>query len=328
MTSAFHVYFGPEAFAQTLRVRRIGADDCILSLREGLDDFLSMPTYPIFVGLFYAVAGIALFAMTSLDSALHLAFPLAAGFAIIGPFVAIGLYEMSRRRERGLAVRGRDAFTVLRSPALPSILGFGLLLLAIFAAWIFAAELIYVWLYGPNPPAAAISFLHDVLTSGRGWTLIVIGVLVGFCFAALSLAISVVSFPLMLDRDVGLVPALETSLRLTRANPGAVALWGLIVAVALVLGSIPLFFGLAVALPVLGHATWRFYRRAIERDPAHELPIETPLRPDVTRNPVMQLVWTFLDALVALREGKEPIDRNGSNGETKAGATEARGRTL
>ncbi len=328
MTSAFHVYFGPEAFAQTLRVRRIGADDCILSLREGLDDFLSMPTYPIFVGLFYAVAGIALFAMTSLDSALHLAFPLAAGFAIIGPFVAIGLYEMSRRRERGLAVRGRDAFTVLRSPALPSILGFGLLLLAIFAAWIFAAELIYVWLYGPNPPAAAISFLHDVLTSGRGWTLIVVGVLVGFCFAALSLAISVVSFPLMLDRDVGLVPALETSLRLTRANPGAVALWGLIVAAALVLGSIPLFFGLAVALPVLGHATWRFYRRAIERDPAHELPIETPLHPDVTRNPVMQLVWTFLDALVALREGKEPIDRNGSNGETKAGATEARGRTL
>ena len=109
-----------------------------------------MPTYPIFVGLFYAVAGIALFAMTSFGNALHLAFPLAAGFALIGPFVAIGLYEMSRRRERGLAVRGRDAFTVFRSPALPSILAFGLLLLAIFAAWIFAAELIYVWLYGPE----------------------------------------------------------------------------------------------------------------------------------------------------------------------------------
>ena len=143
---------------------------------------------------------------------------------------------MSRRRERGLAVRGRDAFAVLRSPALPSILAFGLLLLAIFAAWIFAAELIYVWLYGPNPPAAALPFLTDVLTTGRGWTLIVLGGLVGFCFAALALCISVVSFPLMLDRDVGLVPALETSLRVTRANPLAVALWGVIVAVALVLG--------------------------------------------------------------------------------------------
>lgn len=305
MTSAFHVYFGPEAVTATPRVRRLSAGDCFAALKEGLDDFLAMPTYAVFVGLFYAVAGIALFAMTSLGNALHLAFPLAAGFALLGPFVAIGLYEMSRRRERGLAVRGRDAFTVLRSPALPSILAFGLILLAIFAAWIFAAELIYVWLYGPNPPAAANSFLRDVLTTHRGWTLIVVGGLVGFCFAALTLAISVVSFPLMLDRDIGLVPALDASWRVTLANPFSVALWGLIVAVALVLGSLPLFFGLAVVIPVLGHATWRLYRKAIERDPAHELPIEAPLHPDVTRNPALRLLWTFLDALDVLREGKE-----------------------
>jgi uncharacterized membrane protein len=305
VTSAFHVYFGPEAHAATPRVRRMSPEDCFTALKEGLDDFLAMPTYPIFVGLFYAVAGIALFAMTSFGDAMQLAFPLAAGFALIGPFVAIGLYEMSRRRERGLAVRGRDAFTVLRSPALPSILAFGLLLLMIFAAWIFAAELIYVSVYGPNPPAAASSFLQDVLTTDRGGALIVVGVLVGFCFAALTLAISVVSFPLMLDRDVGLVPALDASWRVTQANPFAVALWGLIVAVALILGSLPLFFGLAIVMPVLGHATWRLYRKAIERDPAHELPIGGPLNPDVTRNPALRLLWTFLDALDYLREGKE-----------------------
>jgi uncharacterized membrane protein len=195
---------------------------------------------------------------------------------------------------------------VLRSPALPSILAFGLLLLAIFAAWMFAAELIYTWLYGPNPPAATVPFVQDVLTTRRGWMLIDLGVLVGFCFAALALAISVVSFPLMLDRDVGLVPAMEASWRVTQANPFTVALWGLIVAVALVLGSLPLFFGLAIVMPVLGHATWRLYRRAIERDPAHELPIEAPLRPDITRNPALQLLWTFLDALDFLRQGKEP----------------------
>jgi uncharacterized membrane protein len=280
-----------------------------------------MPTYPIFVGLFYAVAGIALFAITSFGSALQLAFPLAAGFALIGPFVAIGLYEMSRRRERGLAVTWRDAFTVLRSPALASILAFGLLLLAIFAAWIFAAELIYVWLYGSNPPAAAIPFLQDVLGSDRGWTLIVVGVLVGFCFATLAVAISVVSFPLMLDRDIGLMPALDASLRVTRANPVTVALWGLIVAAALVLGSLPLFFGLAVVMPVLGHATWRLYRRAIERDPAHELPIEAPLNPDVTKNPALRLVWIFLDALDFLPQGKEPIDSNAPSGEPAWDAT-------
>jgi hypothetical protein len=136
--------------------------------------------------------------------------------------------------------------------------------------------------------------------------LIVVGVLAGFCFAALALAISVVSFPLMLDRDLGLVPALEASLRVTRANPLAVAVWGGIVAAALVLGSLPLFFGLAVVMPVLGHATWRFYRKAIERDPVHEVPIEGPLHPDVTSNPVLRLLWIFLDALDVLRQGKEP----------------------
>jgi uncharacterized membrane protein len=301
VTSAFHVYFGPEALAAPPKVRSVGPHDCFSALAEGFDDFLAMPTYPVFVGLFYAVAGIALFAMTSLGNALHLAFPLAAGFALIGPFVAIGLYEMSRQRERGLPVRGRDAFAVLRSPALPSILAFGLLLLAIFAAWIFAAELIYVWLYGPNPPAAAVPFLTDVLTTTRGWLLIVVGGLVGFCFAALALCISVVSFPLMLDRDVGLIPALEASLNVARANPLAVAVWGFIVAAGLVLGSLPLFLGLAVVIPVLGHATWRLYRKAIERDPAHEVAVELPRSEAFVESPLLRPLWIFLDCLEAMR---------------------------
>jgi uncharacterized membrane protein len=301
MTSAFHVYFGPETLAQSPKVRPIGPRDCFAALAEGFDDFFAIPTYPVFVGLFYAVAGIAIVAMSSFTSALQLVFPLAAGFALIGPFVAIGLYEMSRRRERGLAVRGRDAFAVFRSPALPSILAFGLLLLAIFAAWIYAAELIYGWLYGPNPPAAALPFLNDVMTTDRGWLLIVVGGLVGFCFAALALCISVVSFPLMLDRDIGLVPALEASLRVTRANPLAVALWGLIVAAALFLGSLPLFTGLAVIMPVLGHATWRLYRKAIERDPAHEVAVELPRSEAFVESPLLRPVWIFLDCLDAMR---------------------------
>ena len=301
MTSAFHVYFGPEALAAPPKVRRIGPEDCLAALREGFDDFLAVPTYPAFVGLFYAVAGIAIVAMSSLTSALQLIFPLAAGFALIGPFVAIGLYEMSRRRDRGLVVRGRDALAVLRSPALPSILALGLVLLMIFAAWIFAAELIYGWLYGPNPPAAALPFLADVLTTARGWTLIVLGGLIGFCFAALALCISVVSFPLMLDRDVGLIPALETSVRVARENPLAVALWGLIVAVALALGSLPLFLGLAVVMPVLGHATWRLYRKAVERDPAHEVAVEFPHSEAFVESPILRPVWIFLDCLETMR---------------------------
>jgi uncharacterized membrane protein len=303
MASTFHVYFGPNGLAAPAPVaRRLGAADCFAALAEGFDDFLAMPTYPVFVGLFYGVAGIAVAAFSSLGNAIHLIFPLAAGFAIIGPFVAIGLYEMSRRRERGLTVRGRDAFAVLGSPASPSILAFGLLLFAIFAAWIVAAQLLYVWLYGPDPPAALIPFIQDVLTTGRGWALIIVGGIVGFCFAALALCLSAVSIPLMLDRDIGLVPAIDASLRLTRANPLAIALWGLIVAAALVLGSLPLFLGLAVVMPVLGHATWRFYRRAIERDPAREVVIDPPRADALVETPVLRPLWIFLDCLDAFRK--------------------------
>jgi uncharacterized membrane protein len=105
----------------------------------------------------------------------------------------------------------------------------------------------------------------------------------------------------MLDRDVGLVPALDASLRLTLANPLAVAFWGLFVAVALVVGSIPLFFGLAVVIPVLGHATWRLYRKAIERDPAHEVLIEPPKVESFVETPFLRPLWVFLDCLDAFR---------------------------
>ena len=274
MASALHVHFGSAALRRPITVRRIEPRDCLHSLALGLEDVLEAPTHPLFVGLFYTLAGIAILALASFAHALELAFPLAAGFALIGPFVAVGVYEMSRRREEGFDATWRDAFAVVKSPALPSILALGFALFALFAAWIEAAELLYVSLYGHNAPYAASPFLHDVLTTGRGWLLIVASGAIGFCFAALALSISIVSFPLMLDRDVGLVPAMEASLSVARESPLAIALWALAVAVLLVLGSLPLFIGLAVVMPVLGHATWRLYRRAIERDPAAEVPIE------------------------------------------------------
>jgi uncharacterized membrane protein len=300
MQSTFHVYFGPEALTAPIEIRRIGPQDCVAALREGLDDFVAVPTHPIFVGLFYALGGVAVVGLTSFANALHLVFPFAAGFALVGPFFAVGLYELSRRRERGLAVSWSDAFSVFRSPALPSIVALGLFLFALFAIWIGVAEVLYMQLYGPKPPAAALSFLYDVLTTNRGWTLIAVGGLVGFCFAALALCVSVVSFPLLLDRDLGVVPAVVASVRLAQANPGAVALWGFLVAAALVLGSLPFFIGLALVMPVLGHATWRFYRRAIVRDPAHEVPIRTESA-DIARNPVLRPLWISLDLFDYLR---------------------------
>jgi uncharacterized membrane protein len=304
MTDTFHVYFGPKAFEAPLELRKLRASDGLAALKEGFADFLATPTHVAFVGIFYALAGIVLAALSSFASALHLVFPLAAGFALLGPFFAVGLYELSRRREAGLPASWRDSFAVFRSPALPSVIMLGLFLLALFALWVGTAQFLYAWLYGPKAPAAAAPFLHDVLTTNRGWTLIIVGCAVGFCFAALSLTISVVSFPLMLDRDVGLAPAIVASTRVTRDNPGPVALWGAIVVAALVLGSLPLFIGLAIVMPILGHATWRFYRRAVARDPAHEVPIEAPTAKGLVETPGLREVWTFLDLLDFFRKGR------------------------
>ncbi len=274
--SSFHVYAASDAAVPTPQVRSIGVRDAFAALAEGFDDFLAMPSHLVFLGLFYVLAGLVLGSMSSFTGALHLLFPIAAGFALVGPFVAIGLYEMSRRRELGAKVEWRDAFAVARSPALPAIAALGLLLTAIFAAWIASAEALYQGLYGANPPPSGWLFVNDVVTSSRGLWLIGLGGAVGFVFAALALCVSVVSFPLLLDRDAGLLAAIGASLRVAARNPLAVAAWGLIVAALLVAGSLPLFVGLAVVMPVLGHGTWRFYRRAIVRDPAHEHPVEWP----------------------------------------------------
>ena len=300
MASAFHVNFGPDALAP-VEVRKIGPRDCFAALREGLDDFVATPTHVAFLGLFYVLGGIALAALSSFGNALQLVFPFAAGFALVGPFFAVGLYELSRRRERGLPTALHDAFAVFRSPALPSIIALGFYLFVIFALWIGVAQFMYVQLYGPNPPAAALPFLEDVLTSSRGWLLILLGGLIGLCFAALALCVSVISFPLMLDRDVGLAPAMVASIRLARENPGAIALWGLIVAAALVIGSLPLFLGLAVVMPVLGHATWRLYRRAVQRDPAHEVPTADWGGEGLAGIRALRPLWVSLDLFEFLR---------------------------
>jgi len=131
---------------------------------------------------------------------------------------------MSRRREQGMRITWMDAFGVVQSPAFGAILVLGLVLLAIFLLWLFAAHVIYELTLGPEPPVSITAFARDVLTTSAGWAMIVVGMAVGFLFALLVLAISVVSFPLLLDRDVGFYPAVLTSIRAVAANPGPMSL--------------------------------------------------------------------------------------------------------
>lgn len=244
-------------------IRRIGPADLVRALRAGWQDFLAAPTQLIFLCLIYPIIGFVAAAAASGDALLPLVWPLVSGFALVGPLAALGVYELSRRREAGLTVSWLDALRVRQSPALGSILVLGVLLLAIFVAWMGAARLIYAATLGGTPDAPIDAFIRHVLASPEGHRMILLGNLVGFVFAVAVLVLTVVSFPMLLDRNPGLGVAIRTSVRAVAANPGTMALWGLIVGVALLLGSLPAFVGLAVVLPVLGHATWHLYRAVV-----------------------------------------------------------------
>lgn len=261
-----HVIAGTNLEAQA-DVRKINIADLRDALMRGIEDFRAMPTHAVFLCLIYPVVGLMLARWVLGANVLPLLFPLAAGFALVGPLAALGLYEISRRREQGLDVSWKHSLDVFRSPSLGAIMVLGLLLVAIFLVWIAVAQAIYVANFGHEPAAAMPDFIHRVLTTPAGWSLIIVGNGVGFLFAVAVLTMSVVSFPMLLDRHVGAAGAVLTSMRAVMANPVPMAAWGLIVAVLLVMGSIPAFFGLAVAMPVLGHATWHLYRKLVEPDP-------------------------------------------------------------
>jgi uncharacterized membrane protein len=258
-----HVLAGASESPDFPAVRKIGFADLRWALARGVDDFWAMPTHVVFLSIIYPIVGIMLGRMIYGAGVLPLLFPLAAGFALIGPFAAIGLYEMSRQRERGVDATWRDAFAVLHSPSRDAILALGLLLTVIFLIWMATAQSIYQSLFGYGSPESVSQFVNDVFTTRQGHMLMLLGNGVGLLFAILVLTISVVSFPLLLDRDVGAVVAALTSVRAVAANPVTMAAWGVIVAVLLAIGSLPFFVGLAVVMPILAHATWHLYRRVV-----------------------------------------------------------------
>jgi uncharacterized membrane protein len=245
------------------QVRKITAADLWDALRKGTQDLGALRDDILFIGIVYPVAGLLMARLAFSYDLLPMLFPLASGFAIVGPVAAVGLYEMSRRRELGEHVNWLDAFGVLRSPALGSILGMGAILLALFGLWLGAAYEINLAVMGPGAPPTLRAFSHNLFWTQAGTTLIVAGIGVGFLFAVAAFAIGVVTVPLLLDRDVGLWTAIKTSLKAVAANPGTMALWGLTVAGLLVLGSIPALVGLIFVVPVLGHASWHLYRKVV-----------------------------------------------------------------
>ncbi len=244
------------------RVQRIDTDDLRDALRKGLEDTGYFRSDVIFVCLIYPMIGLVL-ATAAVQGSLHLLFPILSGFALVGPVAAVGLYEMSRRREAGLETDWSALADVVRSPRFGAILALALFHLVIFMAWIMAANLIFKATLGSDLRWTFGSFAQAVTGTPEGWAMIGLGMVVGFVFATAVLAISAVSFPLLLDRDVGLVQAVVTSVRVVLRNPGTMAVWGLIVALGLLIGTVPALLGLVLVMPALGHASWHLYRAAV-----------------------------------------------------------------
>ena len=248
---------------ETPVVQTLTMQDLWACLRAGCRDFLETRADAVFVVLIYPIAGLLMFGIGLNKDLIPLLAPLVAGFALIGPVAAVGLYEISRKRETGGSAHWLDALGVFRSPSFGAILALGFYLVMLLLIWLMVAQSLYAQTLGPEPPASFRSFMTEVLTTGAGWSMIIFGTAIGFVFALIALAVSVVSFPLLLDRKVGLPVAVVTSVRVLRHNPGVILGWGFIVAAMLVLGAIPLLLGLIVVMPILGHATWHLYRRAV-----------------------------------------------------------------
>ena len=244
-------------------IRSLTLDDLRTALRKGWEDVMAFRSDVVFVCLLYPVIGGVLAVLAVQGNSLQLIFPTLSGFALAGPVAAVGLYEMSRRREQSLPTSWQAYLDVIKSPKFGGILILSLFHVVVFLVWVMSANLIFDATMGPEAPASVTAFARNVFTTGAGWALIIIGVAVGFAFSVAVLAISVVSFPMLLDRDVSLPTAVVTSVKVALKNPVPIGIWGMIVAGSLAIGSLPALLGLVLVLPILGHSTWHLYRRAV-----------------------------------------------------------------
>jgi uncharacterized membrane protein len=254
------------AKAKPIPVRTITDEDLRWSLRQGWEDFRDLRGDLVFAGLIYTLLGLAAVVMTTSRPLMPFFFPVVAGVALMGPLAAVGFYELARRRDSGRDVHWFNFLDVRKRPSLDDMGIVAGLLLLIFFGWLIAAGVLYGLIFGWVTPTSIGGFLEMIFTTARGWALIVSGVVVGAILGWLVLALSVASLPMLVDCDVSAADAVSASWRAAHANKGEMIRWGFVVGGLLVLGSIPLFVGLAVVLPWLGYSTWHLYTRLVDRD--------------------------------------------------------------
>ncbi len=249
--------------ADKIQIRKISLKDLRQSLREGVEDYTDKPTTSIALLILYYPLFVVTFTLSALGQDLrYLIFPVVAGFTLMGPLVAIAFFEMSRQHEHGLKMRWRTAFDFIHTCSFAPILALSILMTLLYAGWLYAAELIFFSLFAATP-ASVTEFLTQLFSTRDGVALIIYGNFVGFLFAYAAMAISLVAFPLILDKPVTSLTAISVSVRAFTENFYVLAVWGIIVVVIMAVGAALFFIGLAVALPILGHSTWHLYRKIV-----------------------------------------------------------------
>ncbi len=251
--------------AGKVSIRQITDDDLKIALRQGLDDFNDLRGDLFFAGLIYTLIGLAAVAMTTNMPLLPFFYPVVAGVGLLGPIAAVGFYELAKRREAGQDVHWFNFLDVRKRSTADDMGIVAALLLVVFVAWLLAAGLLYMLLFGWTVPQSVPDFLAMIFTTKRGWALIGSGAVIGVIFGWIVLALSVVSLPMLVDRNVSASEAVSTSWRAAHDNKRELFRWGVVVTMLLLLGSLPLFVGLAFVLPWLGYSTWHLYTRLIDR---------------------------------------------------------------
>ena len=246
-----------------MRINHLDMKDVRAALADGFADFRRYPVFGLFFGGIYALGGLFIVVVLSLYHLPWMIIPVAIGFPLIGPFVAVGLYEISRRHERGEPISWRGILTEVFRQRERQLSWMAFVVLFVFWIWIYQVRLLLALFLGFKIPASLAAFATIVTTTPEGMLFLLVGTIVGGVIATVLFSLTVISMPLLLDQEIDFVTAMLTSIRTVIENPMAMLTFGLVVAATAVISMLPLFAGLFVALPVLGHATWHLYRRAI-----------------------------------------------------------------
>ncbi|KQU51432.1 hypothetical protein ASG72_14100 [Bosea sp. Leaf344] len=245
------------------QIGRIGVADVVEAFAAGLRDFQAAPLYGLFFGGIYALGGLFILMSVTRLGMPYLAYPLAAGFVLIGPFVAVGLYEVSRRRERQEALRWSGILGVVLAQGRRELSWMAFVALFLMMIWLYQVRLLLALFLGFQSFASFGGFLTVLATTPEGLMFLAVGNLVGAVLATVLFSLTVVSFPLLLDREVDFITAMITSVRAVALNPVPMLGFAAAIVALSVVAMLPAFLGLVVILPVLGHATWHLYRRVV-----------------------------------------------------------------